>query len=248
MARVINYGPDNQTNLPVSGLGSAMVNGALLCGGAVGSAATENGMLKLATGASAVPDIIGILRQAHATADDTTVSGTVFTTKPVDLLTPYRIVRMEYAVASGDLIAATQAVSTTTITLTSLEDNIDAGFLYVVSGTGAGQTNFLTASASGSATLKAAFATSLDTTSKLIKIIPRFNRLIAISSDGTKLTSQAAAGAVNAVVLDTFIVRNNREDQLNPVNHAALTGLNGLASFRFEADVLIRDTIPYSID
>lgn len=246
--RVTTYGPDNQTNLPVSGLGSALVNGALLCGPVVANADTQNGMLKLASGSSATPDIIGILRQAHATADDTTVSGTVYTTRPVDLLIPYRTVRAEYAVASGDLITCTQAVTTTTMTVTSLEDNIDAAFIYVVSGTGAGQINFLTASASGACTLKAAFATSLDTTSKFIKIIPRFNRVAAWSSDGTKLTSQAAAGSVNVVVIDSYIIRNNREDSLNPVTMAALTGLNGLASIRFEADVAVRDTLPYSID
>lgn len=244
--RVITYSPDNQTNLPVSGGGSALVNGALLMSGA--TPGTNNGQLVLAQGSSATPDIIGILRQAHPTADDTTITGTVFTTRPVDLLIPYRTVRAEFSTASADLITCTQAVSTTTMTVTSLEDDIDASFIYVVSGTGAGQTNYLTAAAAGSCTLKAAFATNLDTTSKFIKILNRFHRVASWTSDGTKLSSQAAAGAVDVVIIDLFICRNNREDVLSPVTHAALTGLSSLASIRFEADVAIRNTIPYSID
>lgn len=244
--RVINYGPENQTNLPVSGGGSAISSGALLKRGA--TPASDNGMLIPATGSSATPDIIGILRGPHATADDTLINGTVFTTKPVDILVPYRIVRAEYSVASGDLITCTQAVTTTTMTVTSLEDDIDSAFLYVVSGTGAGQLVYLTASASGSCTLKAAFGTSLDTTSKFIKILPRFHQLGSWTSDGTKLSSQAAAGATKIIVIDSFIVRNGHEQQLNPVVHSGLTGLNSLASLKFEANIAIRDTIPYSVD
>lgn len=244
--RVINYGPDNQTNLPVSGGGSAIATGALLMRGA--TPGTNNGMLIPATGSSATPDIIGILRGPHATAEDTTIGGTVFTTRPVDLVIPARIVRAEYSQASGDLITCTQAVSTTTMTVTSLEDDIDAAFIYVVSGTGAGQTNYLTASASGSCTLKAAFGTSLDTTSKFIKILPRFHQLASWTSDGTKLSSQAAAGGAKVIVIDTFMIKNAFEVQMSPVSHAALTGLSSLASIKFEANIAIRDTVPYSVD
>lgn len=244
--RVINYGPENKTNLPVSGGGTALVRGALLRRGA--TPGTDNGMLILASGTGANPDTIGILQEAHPTAADTAIDGTVFTKRPVDVTVPFRTVRIEYSVATADLIAATQAVSTTTITLTSLEDNIDAAFLYVVSGLGAGQTNYLTASAAGSATLKAAFGTSLDTTSRIIKILPRFHQLGSLTSDGVKLSSQAAAGSWTVIVLDTFLVRNGNEQQMSPVDHAALINLSTLTSLRFEADVAIRNQIPYSID
>jgi hypothetical protein len=48
--RIINYGPDNVTNLPVSGGGSALVAGALLKPGP--TPATNNGTLVLASGNS----------------------------------------------------------------------------------------------------------------------------------------------------------------------------------------------------
>jgi len=246
MARIVNYGPDAVTHLPVSGGGSALAVGALLKRGA--TPASMNGHLRLAGGTGGHPDIIGILREAHAVGTDTDVAGTVFTTHPVQMLQPFRVVRIEYSLATADTVVATQAVSTTALTLTNLEDDIDAAFLYVAAGLGIGQTNYLTASAAGSATLKAAFGTSLDTTSRLVKILPRFHPLVALTSDGTKLTSTAAAGATTAMVYDNYIEKNNRITPLNPVRHSALTAQNGGRGVAFWADVVFRDTMPYTID
>lgn len=242
---VRNYSADNYINLPVSGGGSAIVKGTLLKRGA--TPATMNGHLRLATGNNANPYAIGVLQEAHATADDTDVAGTIFKTHPIDIVCPFRIVRIEYSLASADLITCTQAVTTTTMTVTSLEDDIDAGFIYVVSGTGAGQTNYLTASASGSCTLKAAFGTSLDTTSKFVKILPRFHQFGSLTTDGVKLASQAIVGAARVLVLDTLLVRDGNELPMDPTKHSALTGLNSVASLKFFADVAIVDSGPYTL-
>ena len=244
--RIYNYGPDNVINLPVSGGGSAIVAGAALMRGITGS--QPYGHLRPATGFSATPDVVGVLREAHATANDTDAAGTIFTTHPVQMLAPNRLLLVEYSQASADLITCTQAVSTTTMTVTSLEDDIDTGAVYVASGTGAGQLNYLTAAASGSCTLKAAFGTSLDTTSKFVKILPRFHQIAGLSSDGTKLASQAAAGAVAVSIVDTLIERNNRLEQFNPVKHSALTGLNSLRDFHIYALLAFRNTFVYTID
>jgi hypothetical protein len=111
-----------------------------------------------------------------------------------------------------------------------------------------GQTNYATASAAGACTLKAAFGTALSTDTTFLKILPRFHLLGSLNAAGTKLASQAAAGAVTVVVLDSFIERNGRMESLDPTKHAALTGLSSLGSVRFWADVLIRNGIPYSVD
>lgn len=232
-------------NLPIYGAGADVVQGAFVKRGA--TPATDNGMLIKASGASATPDIIGRLQQMldYSVDGETLIAGTAFVTKPILLAQKFRTFRIDYDLTG---IVCTQAVSTTTITLTNLEDNIDAAFLYVSSGLGAGQTNYLTASAAGSATLKAAFGTSLDTTSYVVKILPRFHPLGSLSTDGTKLATQAAAGAINVMVIDTWIQRGSKLEQLNPVKHAALTGLSSVKGLHFYADVAIRDTIPYSID
>lgn len=244
---VIRFSQENNITLPVSGEGSAIVVGALLKRNPITTAATTNGHISIGTGNNAQPDAIGVLKEAHATANDTDVAGTIFTLHPVDLIVPMRIVRMAYSTAAADLITPTQAVTTTTITLTSLEDDIDAGFLYVVSGAGAGQINYLTASAAGSATLKAAFATNLDTTSRLIKILPRFHQFASLNADGTKLSSQRAVGLWTVAIMETWMIRGETRERLNPVAHSTLTGLNNNV-IRFEQDVAIRDTFPYTID
>ncbi len=239
---------DLRYNLPIYGGAADVKRGAFLARGA--TPGTNNGALILATGASAVPDIIGVLQEklTYATDGETLIGGTAFVTKAVMLAHPFRIHRVSYAMTSSDLITCTQAVSTTTMTVTSLEDDIDAAFVYVAAGVGIGQTNYLAASAAGACTLKASFGTSLDTSSKFVKVLPRFHPLTALSADGTQLTSQAAAGGVKVIVIDTFIERNNKIEQFNPTKHAALTGLNSLRSFRIWADIAIRDTIPYSVD
>ncbi len=246
--RIINYGVDNRINLPVSGAGSDINLGALLKRGPTPT--TDNGTLVLAGGSSAIPDSLGILQELHdfSESGDALPDGVSFPRHPVDLIAPGRILRVEYSQATADLISATQAVNSAALTLTDLEDDIDAAFLYVVSGLGAGQTNFIIDSASGSATLKAAFGTDLDATSRLIKILPRFHEIASLTSDGIKLSNQALAGAVKVSILDSWIVRDNDEKQLDPTSHSALVGLDGIASLRFEADIYIRDTIPYSID
>lgn len=242
---VINYSSDNYIHLPVSGGGSAILKGALMKRGT--TPATGNGLLLPATGNNAALYNIGILQQAHATANDTLVNGTVFTTRPIDLICPFRVVRVEYSLVTADLIACTQAVTTTTMTVTSLEDDIDAAFLYVVSGTGLGQTNYLTASASGSCTLKAAFGTNLDTTSRFIKILPRFHQYASWTSDGTKLSSQDVVGVPRVLILDTLIIRDGNVASMSPVSHDDLTGLNGYSSLKFAADLAIVDAGPYTL-
>ncbi len=240
--RIAKYSPDVNINFPVGG--GAILAGALLKRGA--TPGTDQGFLIKASGASATPDCIGILRQELASADATLEDGTKYTVRPIQVLAPMRVVRVAYDLTS--LITCTQAVSTTGMTVTSLEDDIDAAFLYVAAGLGIGQTNYLTASAAGSCTLKAAFGTSLDTTSQFAKILPRFHQKAILNSDGTKLGSQAAVGGINVMILNTFITRNNRTEDFDPTKHAALTGLSSLRHFSISADVVIRDTGFYTID
>lgn len=236
-------------NLPIWANGADIAQGAFVKRGA--TPGTNNGALMQAAGGdNANVDIIGRLMDMldYSVTGETLIAGTSFVTKRIKLAHDFRVHRIEYSLASADLVTCTQAVSTTTITLTSLEDDIDASFLYVAAGTGIGQTNYLTASAAGSATLKAAFGTSLDTSSKLVKVLPRFHPKCILTTDGTKLSSQAAVGQTSVTVLDTYIEQNGMLQQMNPTRHAALTGRNSLRSFRLWADIAFRDTLPYSID
>jgi hypothetical protein len=239
---------DRHMSLPVFGNGSDIQKGALLSRGA--TPATNNGMLILS--ANPAVDAIGTLEELHdySVSGDTLINGTSFVTRSVSLYTQFPLFRAEFSQDSADLITCTQAVTTTTMTVGSLEDNIDGAFIYVVSGTGAGQTNYLTASAAGSCTLKAAFATSLDTTSKFIKIIPRFHKLAVFNSAVTKLSSTAAAGSTPVLVLDILIDSPqiaNGPVSLDPTKHAALV-LDTARSHKFYADFALIGTSAGLID
>src|SRR3990167_9334375 len=144
-------------NCPIYGAGADKNAGSAVKVGT--TPGTDNGALIAATGSSAIPDIVGVLLEMldYSVDSETLVAGTSFVTKPVALFAPVRIVEVEFELTGVD---CTEAVSTTTMTVTSLENDIDAAFVYVYAGTGIGQINYLTASASGSCTLKAAFGTA----------------------------------------------------------------------------------------
>lgn len=243
--RILKYEPDLELQLPVYGASADILEGSPLKRGV--TPGTDNGMLISANGSSATPDIVAILRELHdySVSGDTLIAGTNFVTRACQLVAPTRIIRAQFALTG---VTCTQAVSTTTMTVTSLEDDIDASFFYVYEGLGIGQSNYLTAAAAGACTLKAAFGTSLDTTSKFIKILRRFHDVISFSSDGTKLASQAAAGAVKGLILNTYMRRNGNLVALDPTKHAALTGLNGAPDLAFFADIVIRDSAFYTVD
>lgn len=249
MANLINKkAPENVYNLPIYGAGASVAQGAFLKKATVPG--TSNGSLNAVAGSNTANSlVIGRLNSklTFATDGETLLNGTAFVTKGVQIAQQFRIHRLQYSLASADLITCTTTVTTTTQTITSMEDDIDAAFFYVAAGTGIGQTNYATAAAAGASTLKAAYGTSLDTTSKIVKILPRFHSFFSFSTDGTQISSQVAVGASLCTVIDTYIEINGDLKQLNPVKHAALTGLNSMRSLRFWADITLRDTAPYSL-
>lgn len=246
--RVSKYDTHRKINMPIYGAGVDVVQGALVKRGT--TPGTDNGALILASGSSAIPDIVGVLGELHdfSVTDDTLINGTKYVTHPVDLAFPSRILTVEISQATADLVTVTSDAAGTTLTITSLEDDIDASFIYVAAGAGIGQLQFLTASAAGSATLKAAFTTALVASdSKIIKVLRRFHALISFTSDGVKMSSQAAAGAVAGLILDIRMLRGERDESLDPTKHPGMKNLNN-ARVKFVADIIIRDTAAYTVD
>lgn len=244
--------------MPIYGAGADIPADSLVKRGA--TPATNNGMLIAHNGSSAAVDLVGILECLHdySVVGDSLMNGTAWVEQPVELIDSPNIITIEFDISAANAISCTEAVNSTTMTVTSLENDIDGAFIYVVSGVGAGQTNYLTASASGSCTLKAAFGTSLDTSSKFIKILPRFHKLLSLSSDGVKLASQAAAGSLAGAILDIRIQRGGQSESLNPTKHDAITGLvytdssgtTGLSArdLKFEADIVLFDGLYNPVD
>src|SRR3990167_10078179 len=130
---VSKYNNTRHMNLPIWGNAADVPLAAMVKKGP--TPATNNGALIAATGNSEHLDIIGILGELldYSVDTETLVDGTTFVTKSVEIIPGHRIVTIEYSQAAADDVACTQAVTSTALTLTSLEDNIDAAFLYVVS-------------------------------------------------------------------------------------------------------------------
>jgi len=147
---------------------------------------------------------------------------------------------------SGSSKADVASYSSGTVTITNLEDNIDTGFLYVVAGTGKGQLEFIKTSASGECEVESAFATDLDNTSDVVKILPLFHQLVVwtvpSATAGTKIGTTAAAGSGRASILERYIVRNGVTELLDPDTHGGLADLDDLSQFELYAVLQLIDT------
>lgn len=215
--------------VPFTGKATAQIDGTVVIPGI--TQATDQGLAIPATGPYV--DAVGFLKGAHAVAQDTTQTGTIWTFRDVELIDAIDLVSMEYdqTVANAVAVAST---STTTVTITSLENNIDCSWLYAVSGTGVGKLAFLTASASGSCTTKT--ATAWDSTTKVIKI-HRFGHKLLDVTTGTiagKIKSAAAAPTGTAFVFEIYAQADQFAlTQLNPLLHDNLTLTNARFFARF---------------
>lgn len=224
--------------VPIYAASGTISQGALIMPGV--TADTDLGLFIVGTGAAA--DSLGCLtsKYTYSATNVSNVAGTLWTDVEVELHDQYTPVWVEFDQADTMAVAST---STTTVTITSLEDNIDTSWLYAVSGTGIGKLAFLTASASGSATSKT--ATSWDNTTTVIKILRLGHPLAKLNSTADKIGTDAAAGSWTVYVLETwFEAQGYPLQRLNPTKHDNLT----LTSPRFYAKVLVRNTAGHTID
>lgn len=223
--------------VPIFATSGVINQGALVMPGV--TADTDLGLCIIA--ASAAADSIGTLRSKY-TYSSTNVSnllGTQWVEVDVELCDQYQPMEVEYDQTDTAAVAST---SGTTVTITSLEDNIDLSWLYAVSGTGAGKLAFLTASASGSATSKS--ATGWDSTTTVIKILRFGHQLVKLNSTADKIGTDAAAGSWTVAVLENWIEYNGIKERLNPTKHDNVTFTNP----RFYSKLFVRNTFGHTID
>lgn len=197
---------------PLYGAAADIIEGAALIRGA--TAGTDSGFGVVATGA--LLDIIGVLAALHdySVVGDSANTGLTYVYGSV-VINPHGVFRADYDSTDTMAVAST---ATTTVTVTSLEDNIDGGWLLGNDG----QVQYLTASASGSATSKSSSGwTSANT---LLKILPLFHQLIKINTAADKLGTDAAAGSGRAAIVDNWIRASGVPLQrLDPTKHSGNT-------------------------
>jgi len=230
--QIVRQHPSRLTLFPVDGNTTDINEGAVVMPGVT----DENNRSVLIVASSAAADAVGLLGSLHdssATTDSDPDAGTVYTKIGVAMFEPGCEVAAEMSQASADLVDVASATSTV-ITITSLEDDIDGSWFYVVSGTGIGQLEYVKASASGNFTAKSAMTTTLDSTSKVIILRRLFHQTVELNTAADKIKSTAAAGNLPWRVLGHEFRYDGLEQwtPLDPTKHAGLE-LNGLnAKFR----------------
>ena len=247
--------------LPVYAAATGISAGTLLVPGT--TADQDAGVYIPAPGAgSTVPaDIIGLTNRTIANADRTDANpdggadATFGTLEPVALIKPGDLMCAEYNDAVTIDVAS---YSAPTVTITSLQDVFDGGWIYVVQDVsteaGIGQLGYCEASASGSVGLRDNFTTALDSTSDVVMILPIGRNAVAISAVSATVETKLNTYAANTNYVTPFhIVKNeftyrgkNGWIQMLPSLHSNKQ-LNGLAP-KFRAVGYLRDLASASID
>ena len=125
--------------------------------------------------------------------------------------------------------------------LSTIEDNIDGGWVYAVSGTGIGILQVITAADGSTITTKT--ATGWDSTTTLIKILPQWHTLVKLNSAATMIGTDAAAGSGLITILENWVEADSIGlAPLDATLHSGLTGLNN-RNVKFYADIIFRNHV-----
>lgn len=234
--------PSRGIYFPVDGALTDIQEGAVVMPGVTDE--TDRSVAIIASGAAA--DAIGLLSELHdalATTDADPEGGTIAQTEEAGGRGTGGSARLILPFLPGCQVAAEMAndadndvdvasATSTVLTITNLEDDIEGSWIYVRAGTGVGQLAYATASASGSITIKNATGlTTLDNTSKVLIMRRRFHQTCALNgttNPATRIASSAAAGSLPWRVIHNEFRRPGYEGwiMLDPKVHHGLTGLN----------------------
>ena len=241
--RSLHGGPPLVMDVPVYDA-SALAAGELVMRGGHGGT-TNSYYITAYTGNSSTEavDSLGVLQES--VTSPTVVASTGFNYAKC-IVSPWVTYLAEYLQTSGNVVDVTSASASTTLTTTNLEDNIDGGWVYFTkkttsTATGAGNLRYLTASASGSATMDS--AVTIDTTSDFIKILPVSHLLALLSSDALGLASAAAStnSASNMIVLENYISKNGLKKALRYASHKGTT--QDPDTVKFYAEIVLLDHV-----
>lgn len=231
---------------------------------------------RLITGAASLVDAVGIMNETLntvSTADpgDFVTTALTATTSAISsvaaggattaysggarygkvIINPLAVYLTEYSQAAADNVALTQAWSTTTLTLTNLEDNWDGGWVLGANASAtagfAGQLRHVTAAAAGSCTVNTAPTVAGGTSDTIVKILPVNKILLDLNAGATAIASNAAVDTLTAAIVENYITAKDRPlEPLKGGRHAYDVSTNALtldmsAGVKAYADVLLYD-------
>ena len=240
-------GPTAETDL-----GVLIKNAAASAGTYVGVLAelhdvSKNGSALVAGAAhsAVIPAATGAAWFAPAGGDSS-----IFPSRLVELVDYCNMCRIDYDLTG---VAATSS-NGTTVTIGSLEDNIDTSFLYVASaGTGTddgvvGMLRFVATSAAGSCVTSVSMGAGDALGAGLVvKILPLFHTLFVLTAPSatapTKIGTTAAVGVARLTQFERHIIRNGCDELMDPYTHGNLSGLNALNQFGMYGVFALQSTI-----
>lgn len=187
-----------------------------------------------ATPANQCIDALGISLETATTASVPSIaSGYSTTTGPCyikAIINPFAVYMVEQSLAAADDVAIT-STSTTTLTVPSLQDDIDGCHVYFplsIAGV-KGSLRLITAAAAGSCTMDSALVTTGTAADTIVLIsapnqysLPLEANALKVSSGDCQATYKAAT---NIRILETFIDRDAGLELLTP---AKFNGINNL--------------------
>lgn len=185
-----------------------------------------------ATAANTAIDAVGVIMETVAAASMTATpaaSTNTFYYAPV-IINPFMVYEAEFSLDAADDIAIT-STSGTTLTVGSLQDDLDGYFVYFANGsTGVkGSLRYLRTSASGSAVMDSALVNDGTSADSIIVIPPALKYSNNLTADSTKLQSSSAAAiasdATNLRVVETLF---NTGAAWQPLLKSTGSGLNNL--------------------
>lgn len=242
-----------QRDYPVYSSG-AIAKGALMMMGTTDpDSAADQGLCLVpaynATPANTAIDAVGAINEAVAAASMTAspaAAGNDFCYAKV-VINPAALYNVEISQATPITITST---SSTTLTVPSLQDDIDGYWVYFVgTQTGVkGSLRYLEASASGSATMDSALTVNGDNTDTVIIFPPELKYANNLTSDSVDMhgLADAQSGATNLRILQVYIDRGNGIEVLKKGVHAGLNNLDTSrhgAGPKFYADIIMKDCL-----
>ena len=243
MIRAQEY-QDGLIKLPIYDDSAVLTNGQGLKWGGDGS--STGSYTALNDCASKAENIFAVAAEGRTTTLATNLGTPLLYQAIVQMVENRPIWKIYYDLtASTDL--SVQSSTSTVITTAGHDDNLDGSWVYMNTGTGAGQLRYVKAADTTTLTVNTAFTTTPDSTTDFILIRPQ-----GIPQDGTILNATfdqllavlLTATAQKTIILKNFVEGPNGVQELDITNNSGLE-MDDLNSrgVRFYSHVIFFDTI-----
>lgn len=229
---IVNIIPSRLLEVPIDGVGADIPAGAVVMPGTTYTDSAAHTVGAFVLGSGACDDALGILTSIHdfsAVGDTTSEDGAVYVKGVVMPFLPGCQVAAELINdASNDIDVSSYTSADIVISASDDNNAAEGGWVYVRAGTGVGQLMYIVATSSTHLIPKAAPATALDNTSKLVFLGREGALLSTLDSTGVYISSDLTSPALPWRTIRNEIKYDGLERwvRLSPKDHSPMTGLN----------------------